>query len=79
MDLEPILERAKLHLNVKSDAELARHLGISRQELHQYKKKSSIPYKYFSSKSQKLFERNCLLELKKKKISELYVFLSALL
>ena len=46
MDLEPILERAKLHLNVKSDAELARHLGISRQELHQYKKKSSIPYKY---------------------------------
>ena len=46
MDLEPILHRAKLHLNVKSDADLARHLGISRQELHQYKKKSSIPYKY---------------------------------
>ena len=27
MDLEPILERAKLHLNIKSDADLARHLA----------------------------------------------------
>ncbi len=35
MDLEPILERAKLHLNIKSDADLARHLGINRQELYQ--------------------------------------------
>ena len=28
-------------------------------------KKYSIPYKYFSSKNQKLFERNCLFEIKK--------------
>ena len=46
MDLEPILERAKRHLNIKSDADLARHLGINRQELYQYKKKETIPYKY---------------------------------
>jgi len=31
-------------------------------------KKYSIPYKYFSSKSQKLFERNCLFEIKKRNI-----------
>ena len=31
-------------------------------------KKHSIPYKYFSSKSQKLFERNCLFEIKKRNI-----------
>ena len=31
-------------------------------------KKYSIPYKYFSSKSQKLFERNCLSEIKKRNI-----------
>ena len=31
-------------------------------------KKYSIPYKYFSSKSQKLFERNSLFEIKKRKI-----------
>ena len=31
-------------------------------------KKYSIPYKYFSSKSQKLFERNCLSEIKKREI-----------
>ena len=31
-------------------------------------KKHSIPYKYFSSKSQKLFERNCLSEIKKRNI-----------
>jgi len=31
-------------------------------------KKYSIPYKYFSSKSQKLFERNCLSEIKKRDI-----------
>ena len=46
MDLEPILERAKRHLKIKTDADLARHLGINRQELYQYKKKKSIPYKY---------------------------------
>ena len=31
-------------------------------------KKYTIPYKYFSSKSQKLFERNSLFEIKKRKI-----------
>jgi len=31
-------------------------------------KKYSIPYKYFSSKNQKLFERNCLFEIKKRNI-----------
>jgi len=31
-------------------------------------KKYSIPYKYFSSHSQKLFERNCLYEIKKRNI-----------
>ena len=31
-------------------------------------KKHSIPYKYFSSNSQKLFERNCLSEIKKRNI-----------
>jgi len=31
-------------------------------------KKYSIPYKYFSSKNQKLFERNSLFEIKKRKI-----------
>ena len=31
-------------------------------------KKYSIPYKYFSSKTQKLFERNCLSEIKKRNI-----------
>jgi formyltetrahydrofolate-dependent phosphoribosylglycinamide formyltransferase len=31
-------------------------------------KKYSIPYKYFSSKSQKLFERNSLFEIKKRNI-----------
>ena len=44
MDLEPILERAKQHLNIKSDADLARHVGIKRQVLYQYKKKESSPY-----------------------------------
>ena len=33
-----------------------------------YAKKYNIPYKYYSSKNIKLFERNCLLELKKNKI-----------
>ena len=31
-------------------------------------KKYSIPYKFFSSKNQNLFERNCLFEIKKRKI-----------
>ena len=31
-------------------------------------KKYSIPYKFFSSKNQKKFERNCLFEMKKRKI-----------
>ena len=31
-------------------------------------KRYSIPYKYFPSKSQKLFERNCLFEIKKRSI-----------
>ena len=31
-------------------------------------KKYSIPYKFFSSKNQKKFERNCLFEIKKRKI-----------
>ena len=31
-------------------------------------KKHSIPYKFFSSKNQGLFERNCLSEIKKRKI-----------
>ena len=31
-------------------------------------KKYSIPYKYFSSKSQKIFERKCLAEIKKRNI-----------
>ena len=31
-------------------------------------KKHSIPYKFFSSKKQSLFERNCLFEIKKRKI-----------
>ena len=31
-------------------------------------KKHSIPYKFFSSKNQNLFERNCLFEIKKRKI-----------
>ena len=31
-------------------------------------KKYSIPYKFFSSESQKKFERNCLFEIKKKNI-----------
>ena len=30
-------------------------------------KKHSIPYKYFASQNQKLFERNSLFEIKKKK------------
>ena len=33
-----------------------------------YARKYNIPYKFFSSDDKKLFERNCLLELKKKKI-----------
>ena len=31
-------------------------------------KKHSIPYKFFSSKNKNLFERNCLFEIKKRKI-----------
>ena len=31
-------------------------------------KKYGIPYKFFSSKNQKIFERNCLFEIKKRKI-----------
>ena len=31
-------------------------------------KKHSIPYKFFSSKNKSLFERNCLFEIKKRKI-----------
>ena len=31
-------------------------------------KKYSIPYKFFSTKNQKKFEKNCLFEIKKKKI-----------
>ena len=31
-------------------------------------KKHSIPYKFFSSKNRKIFERNCLFEIRKKKI-----------
>ena len=33
-----------------------------------FAKKYSIPYKFFSSKNQKKFERNCLFEIKKRKI-----------
>ena len=33
-----------------------------------YARKYNIPYKFFSSDDKKLFERNCLLELRKKKI-----------
>jgi len=33
-----------------------------------YAKKYSIPYKFFSSKNKKKFERNCLFEIKKRKI-----------
>ena len=31
-------------------------------------KKHGIPFKFFSSKNQKKFERNCLFEIKKRKI-----------
>ena len=31
-------------------------------------KKYSIPYKYFSSKSKKIFERKCLFEIRKRNI-----------
>ena len=34
----------------------------------QFAQKYSIPYKFFSSKNQKKFERNCLFEIKKKRI-----------
>ena len=37
-------------------------------------KKHSIPCKFFSTKNKKLFERNCLFELKKK-ISNFYAWL----
>ena len=33
-----------------------------------YAKKYNIPFKFYSSDNQNLFERNCLIELKKKKI-----------
>ena len=33
-----------------------------------YARKYNIPYKFFNSDDKKLFERNCLLELRKKKI-----------
>ena len=33
-----------------------------------FAKKYSIPYKFFSSKNKKKFERNCLFEIKKRKI-----------
>jgi len=33
-----------------------------------YAKKYNIPYKFFNSKNKDIFERNCLFELKKKKI-----------
>ena len=33
-----------------------------------FAKKYSIPYKFFSSENQKKFERNCLFEIKKRKI-----------
>ena len=33
-----------------------------------FAKKHSIPYKFFSSRNQKKFERDCLFEIKKKKI-----------
>ena len=33
-----------------------------------FAKKHSIPYKFFSSKNQKKFERDCLFEIKKRKI-----------
>ena len=33
-----------------------------------YAKKFNIPYKYFSTKNKKKFERSCLIELKKRKI-----------
>ena len=34
-----------------------------------FAKKYSIPYKFFSSKNKKKFERNCLFEIKKKKLN----------
>ena len=33
-----------------------------------YAKKHNMPFKFYSSRNQKLFEKNCLLELKKRKI-----------
>jgi len=33
-----------------------------------YAKKHNIPFKYYSSKNQNIFEKNCISELKKKKI-----------
>ena len=36
-------------------------------------KKYSIPYKFFSSKNQKEFERNCINEIKKKK-NKIFMF-----
>ena len=43
-----------------SDNEKAKGLKTAKQY--------SIPYKFFSSKNQKKFERNCLIEIKKRKI-----------
>ena len=41
--------------------------NIKAKGLH-FAKKYSIPYKFFSSENQKKFERNCLSEIKKRKI-----------
>ena len=40
MGLEPILERAKRHLDIKSDADLARHLGITDRNCISIKKRN---------------------------------------
>ena len=44
--MEDIIDRIKSHVRVHTDSEVAERIGLRKQELFQYKKKKTIPYKY---------------------------------
>ena len=46
MDIIKILDRLKTHLRVHTDAEVAGHLKLTKQDLYRYKKDGKVPYNH---------------------------------
>ena len=46
MDIIKIMDKLKAHLRVHTDAEVASHLKLTKQDLYRYKKDGKIPYNH---------------------------------